>query len=286
MLISLNTKLIGLIGNPLGQSFSSYFQNETLRTLDLDYIYYPIEVENKNLEHVINGMRSMNFAGFAVTKPYKIEVLKYMDELDDDAKLIGSINTVVIENERLKGYNTDGKGLIRSFKHDLKLDLENNFFLSFGAGGTARAVCFELAKNNVSNINIVSISNSSLILAKELNNIYGDIAKGYSISNGDFDMEKIVSNSDILMNFTGLGMNNSINETCVNKDYIKSSHICFDATYNPKKTKFLIEAEEKGATILNGLNMLINQGAIQFQLWTNYKAPYQLMTNIINRIEA
>ena len=194
MLISLNTKLIGLIGNPLGQSFSSYFQNETLRTLDLDYIYYPIEVENKNLEHVINGMRSMNFAGFAVTKPYKIEVMKYMDELDCDAKLIGSINTVVIENERLKGYNTDGKGLIRSFKHDLKLDLENNSFLSFGAGGTARSVCFELAKNNVSNINIVSISNSSLILAKELNNIYGDIAKGYSISNGDFDMEKIVSN--------------------------------------------------------------------------------------------
>ena len=285
MLISLNTKLIGLIGKPLSQSFSSYFQNETLRTLDLDYIYYPIEVEHENLEHVINGMKSMNFVGFAVTKPYKIELLKYMDELDDMAKLIGSINTVVIENGLLKGYNTDGRGLIKSLKNDLKLDLENRSFLSFGAGGTARAVCFELAKNNVSNIKIVSISDSSLKLAKELNDVYGDISRGYSISNCNFDIGNIISDSDILMNLTGLGMDNSINETCVNKDYINSSHICFDATYNPAKTKFLLEAESKGATILNGLNMLINQGAIQFELWTNHEAPYQLMTNIINRIE-
>ncbi len=283
MNITVDTKLIGLIGMPLGQSFSSYFQNETFKKLEMDYIYYPIEVEETHLKDVVNGMRYMNFAGFGVTKPYKVEILRYLDEIDTLAQKMGSVNTVVITEGRLKGYNTDGQGCTKSLNIDAKVDTSNSVFASFGAGGTARAVCFDLAYKGAKKIYVISKSESAKKLAHELNDEFGEIAFGCKISEID-KISEIMQEAEVIMNFTGIGMGDTIGQSFIDPKLIKSTHLCFDATYNPSETAFLKDAISMGAKTINGLNMLVNQGALQFKLWTKEDEPYKVMRDIIAKI--
>ncbi len=144
-MITVDTKLIGLLGKPLRQSFSPRMQNEAYQAAGLDYLYYPIEVENDHLGDVVNGLRYMNYCGFAVTKPNKIQVIQYLDELDPLAKKMGSVNTVVNTDGKLKGYNTDGEGFVRSLLTQTNCCLNTSIFFCFGAGGAGRAMCSTLA---------------------------------------------------------------------------------------------------------------------------------------------
>ena len=148
-MITVNTKLIGLLGYPLKQTFSPQMHNEIFRKLKLDYLYFPIVVEDDKLEVVMEGIRNMNFVGFNVTKPYKIKILNYLNELDTLAEEIGSVNTVVIKDSKLIGYNTDGEGFIRALFNKTNINISKNIFFIVGAGGASRAISFTLARKGV-----------------------------------------------------------------------------------------------------------------------------------------
>jgi shikimate dehydrogenase len=286
--ITVDTKLIPLLGKPLRQSFSPRMQNCAYTKLNIDACYFPLEVENDHLESVVNGLRWMNSPGFAVTKPNKVEVLKYLDELDELAEKMGAVNTVVNTNGKLKGYNTDGIGAVTSLI-DNGVVVENSNFFCLGAGGAGRAMCYTLAYKGANKIYISSLSDSGQVLADDLNKSFGkNIA--YACRSCDQDsVKKFVLDSDVLLNNAGIGMYPNVDETWIDKNELKNlpkKPICFDATYNPLQTQFLKDAQECGLKTINGIGMVINQGAEQIKLWMGIEDSLPYLEAEIQKIIA
>lgn len=283
--ITVNTKLIGLLGMPLGQSFSPACQNAVYEEMGWDLCYIPIEVPQK--EHfgkVISGLRHLNFAGFAVTKPYKVEIMQYLDEIDDLAQKIGSCNTVAIgEGGKLKGYNTDGIGAIRSMEEEANVTFAGTSFFCFGAGGTGKSVCLEIASRKPKCIYISSRSPLCEELAEHINKMYPGTCKAVYAAETEA-VHQAAGTVDVIMNLSGLGMASHLDETPVDKSVFQSRQLCFDATYNPAKTRFLKEAEQAGCRILNGLGMMVYQGTRQMDIWTGNPEPVESMKRHLKQI--
>ena len=274
MKVDINTKMITLIGTPLGQSFAARMQNAGYEAAGLNMIYFYTEADNEHLADIVNGIRYMNFAGFAVTKPNKVKVLQYLDELDPLCEKMGASNTVVKTPEgKLVGYNTDGIGFYTSITEEGGVKVDQSVFFCFGGGGAGRAICSVLAYNGARKIYITDLYEDC---AKELVN---DINKNFApvaefVPHGEFSK---LAACNVIINASGVGMGKSIGQSPVPKEYIQSSQFCFDACYNPDKTQFLLDAEEKGCKILNGLGMSLYQGVAQVELWTGKKGPVEAM---------
>lgn len=282
------TKLIALLGTPLGQSFSPRMQNEAYAAMGFDAHYFPLECDNTLIgNNIANIKKDDSFAGFAVTKPNKEFAVQFMDEMDSLAEKMGTINTVVRSADgKLKGYNTDGYGATKSLQLE-GVDFENSTFFVWGAGGTGKSVCFTMAHMGAKKMYICSRSEKCEVLAKDLNEKFGrEVAVAIRQANHD-EVVKAAQTCDVLMNLSGLGMRGHEGETVIEKENIKPNQICFDATYNPLKTQFLLDAEAQGCKIINGLGMVIYQGARQIELWAGVeKAPVEQMTETINQIVA
>ena len=281
MQIDINTRFITLIGKPLSQSFAARMQNAGYRSSDYNMVYFYTEADESHLGEIINGIRHMPaFAGCAVTKPNKVEVMQYLDDFDPLCKKIGSSNTVVkTEGGLLIGYNTDGYGALRSLKEE-GCEIKGKTMFSFGAGGTGRSVCFELADEGAKKIYISSRSEACEELCKELETFYPGVCVPVRAAD-EAGIAKALAETDIVLNLSGTGMRGKEDTTCVDKKYLRPEHICFDATYNPPETRFLREAKEAGCKkTINGLDMSLYQGLRQIQLWTGGKcAPLEAMRN-------
>ena len=279
MPVSIKTKMVALLGKPLSQSYAARMQNAAYKAAGIDMVYFYSEVENDHLPDVVNGIRYMNFAGFAVTKPNKVEVMKYVDEKDPLCEKMNASNTVVIlPDGKLKAYNTDGIGFIRALKEEKpNINIENSTFFCIGAGGAGRAISSALAYYGAKKIYITNRTLSKAeTLVDDINRNFAPVAELVDLGDTVLLKEKI-KESDVVMNNTGLGMISSPDETPVPKEYLRSGQLCFDATYNPAKTRFLIEAEEMGCSIMNGLGMSLYQGAEQIELWSGKAAPIEAM---------
>jgi len=274
MKIDINTKMITLLGTPLKQSFAARMQNKGYEKSGLNMVYFYTEVDNDHLADVINGIRYMNFAGFAVTKPNKIKVLEYLDELDPLCRKMGSCNTVVkTEDGKLVGYNTDGIGFYTSLIEEAKIRLEDNVFFCIGSGGAGRAMCSAIAYYGAKKIYITDYYDASAkSLVDDINTNFSPVAE--FVPYGDYSK---VNESTVVINASGIGMGKTIGQNPLPKEYIKENQLYYDACYNPLKTQFLLDAEEKGCTVLNGLGMSLYQGAQQIKLWTGKQAPVDAM---------
>lgn len=278
LIINTNTKLTGLIGYPLIQSYSPVMQNTAFQECKLNKIYIPIEVEPNNLETVVKGITKMNFDGFNITKPYKIDIIKYLDEIDEYASLIGAVNTVKISNGIIKGYNTDGTGFLRSFKENTGTNIEGKNVFILGSGGAARAVAITMALNKAEKIYISNRTYEKAIsLASDVKKSGNCIAIPMEYK----EMEKAINDSHVLINTTSVGMFPNIDESPLNKNLLNETLIVCDIVYNPLKTRLLKDAEEKGCKIVPGLSMLVYQGAEAFEIWTDMKAPIDIMFKVV-----
>lgn len=287
MPVNINTKMITLLGKPLSQSYAARMQNAAYRAMKLNMLYFYTEVENDHLQDVVNGIRHMNFAGFAVTKPNKVEIMKYVDEVDPLCEKMNASNTVVIKEGRLIAYNTDGIGFLRSLREEAPaLNLSESTFFCLGAGGASRAICSVLAFNDAKKIYISSRTTSKAKeLVDDINAKFKPIAELIDFDDKELLKEKLAT-SDVVMNNTGLGMTGSTDKTPIDKEFFRPGQLCFDATYNPTKTRFLLEAEEMGCKIINGLGMSLYQGAEQIKLWSGQDVSIDAMrvelTNILS----
>lgn len=276
MKINTETKLLGLLGHPLGQSLSPLMHNAAFNDLSLNKLYIPIEVLPENLETVVKGISKMNFEGFNITKPYKIEIMKFLDETDEYANCIGAVNTVTIKNGILKGYNTDGIGFLKSFEKNTGTNIEGKNIFILGSGGAARAISMTLAINKAKKIYICNRTfEKASLLSEEIDNYAGKCSTAILMSYEE--MKKAINDSDILINCTSIGMLPNIDETPLDKRLLNKNLIVCDAIYNPRKTKLIKEAEEIGCKTVTGLDMLVYQGIEAFELWTETKAPVDLM---------
>ena len=270
--IDINTKFITLLGKPLGQSFAARMQNRGYEAAGLNMKYFYTEVENDHLGDVVNGLRYMNFAGFAVTKPNKVEVLKYLDELDPLCAKMGSSNTVVKKGDKLIGYNTDGIGFYTAITKD-GVDTKDCTVFCFGAGGVGRAMCSVLAYYGVKKLYITDYFDTAA------QSVVDDISKNFAPVAAFVAFKDVskVSECNMVMNASGIGMAPHLGETPLPEEYVRKDVYYFDACYNPDKTQFLLNAEKAGAKFLNGLSMSLYQGTEQIRLWTGEDAPEDAM---------
>ena len=275
-MVTVDTKLISLLGYPLKQTFAPRMFNETFKKLNMDYFYFPIEVENDKLEAVVNGIRCMNYAGFNVTKPNKIKILDYLDELDELAEKIGSVNVVVIREGRLKGYNTDGIGFVQALRDETDMDLSGNTFFIFGAGGASRALSTTLADQGAKKLYVIDkIDRASASLVNDINAKIRACAEFIAFENAP--VQQLLQKSNVLVNASGVGMYPHLENTPVDKKFLFKDLLVYDITYNPLKTRLLLDAEEVGCKTMNGIGMVINQGIKGFTLMTGMPEPTEIM---------
>jgi shikimate dehydrogenase len=271
MRLSARSKFIIIVGDPVSHSLSPAMHNAAYEKLSIDdqFVYLGANVKVNNLKEVILAMRVMeNFHGLTCTIPHKVEVLKYLDWVDEKAKKIGAVNTVVKKNGLLCGYNTDWLGAVIPLEKITSL--KGKKVLVLGAGGAARAIVYGLKEKGA----LVYILNRTLEKAKNL-------AKEFKAKVLNFNRQKEVSNFDIIINATSVGMEPLVNETPINPSFLKKNQIVFDIVYNPKETKLLKEAKKKGAKIIFGFEMLLYQGVAQFEIYTGKKAPIEVMREVL-----
>lgn len=274
-MIDINTRFITLIGTPLSQSFSARMQNKGYEAAGLNMCYFYTETGQEHLKEIIDGIRYMpSFAGCAVTKPNKVEVLQYLDELDPLCDKMQACNTVKrTEDNRLIGYNTDGIGFYKSIEEETDFVIRDSVSYVLGAGGAGRAIASALAFQGAGKIYISDKNEESArFLAEDINKNFAPVAVFAPF--GDYSC---LPECGLVINATGIGMGSSVGRSPLPKDVIRPEMLCFDACYNPAKTQFLMDAEEQGAKILNGLGMCLYQGVAQIEIWTGKRAPVEAM---------
>lgn len=269
------SELVGVFGYPVAENPTIVMQEAAFKALGLDYRYLTIEVNPEDLETAIAGMKAMNFKGINLTIPHKVTVLNYLDEVAEDAALMGAVNTVVNEGGLLIGENTDGKGFIKALVLDGGTDPEGKSFLVMGAGGAARAICVELALNGAQKITVVSRREEQ---GRALVNLVNDHTQTKAEWFSWTQAYVIPADTDVVVNATPIGLYPDVDPKA-NIDYDSITHkmIVCDVIPNPPQTAFLKEAQKRGAKTLDGLSMLVYQGAIGFRLWTGQEAPIEVM---------
>lgn len=275
-----HTVLTGLLGSPVAHSISPMMHNEGFRQLDLDYVYLCFDVGTDNLKTAVEGLKVMGVRGFNCTMPDKNLMCELADELSPAARMIGAVNTVLNENGKLTGYNTDGIGYMKAVK-DAGHDIIGKKMTLLGAGGAATAVCVQAALDGVAEINVFSIRDQFFDRAQKL---VDTINKETSCKASLYDFEdetilkQSIDNSHILTNGTSVGMAPNV-DNCIIKDksFLHEGLIVSDVIYNPRETKLLNMAKECNCSTFNGLYMLLYQGAEAFKIWTGQEMPVEII---------
>lgn len=273
-----HTRLGCLLGTPVSHSISPMMHNEAFRILGLDCVYLCFDTKNADLKTMVQTLKEMNVYGFNLTMPDKERILPYLDELSPAARMIGAVNTVKNEDGRLIGHNTDGIGYMQSVK-DTGYDATTGPMTLLGAGGAASSIAIQAALDGVPVLHIVNRRGRSWDNALRLADLINentsckadvtDIAKGVAV-------KACIKDSLLLTNATSIGMApntdaSPVQDTsCFHPDLLVS-----DIIYNPRRTKLLLEAQDAGCRISNGMYMLLYQGAAAFQIWTGKEMPVE-----------
>jgi shikimate dehydrogenase len=275
-MIDSRTTLYGVFGDPIGHSKSPLMMNRAFQECGLNAAYAAFHIEQGTLKEAIQGIRALRFRGLNVTIPYKVEVMSYLDELDESATVIGAVNTIVNENGKLIGYNTDGIGYVRSLNEETGLSLQGKRVLLIGAGGAGRGIGYALAKAGAS---MIWVSNRTLSKADELVEYISSLTVAKSIA--PEAIAGIIDEVDLVVNNTSLGMHPNINEIPLDPNLLHAKLVVSDIIYTPMETRLLKEARARGALTHGGLGMFIYQGAYAFEYWTGRDAPIQAMREIV-----
>jgi len=272
-------ELIGVFGHPVSENPTVVMHEAAFKTLNLNWRYLTIEVYPADLENAMKGLRAFNMKGINLTIPHKVEVLKYLDIVKPDAALMGAVNTVVRAGDKLIGENTDGKGFMHALTEDAKVDPKGKKVVILGAGGAARSITVELALAGAQSILIV---NRSPERGRALSELLASKTQASSVFAEWKGICSIPAGTDILVNATSIGLSPNIHDKPnVDYDSIRAGMIVCDVIPAPV-TPFLNEARERGAQIVDGLGMLVYQGAIGFKLWTGLDAPVKEMHHALS----
>jgi len=264
------TVITGLVGSPAMHSVSPHMHNAAFHAANQNCVYLPFDVKDLRgfVEQMVNPESrelDWNLRGLSITAPHKVEVMKYLDWIDPEADKIGAVNTIVLENEQLLGYNTDVQGFIEPLKRRMG-SLEGTRAAVIGAGGAANAVIFALQRHGV----------DIDLYARDLQKA-SDLSNKFNISSKPLESARFAG-TDIVVNTTPLGSFGAhVNESPASVDQLRGSRLVYDLVYNPIETRFLQQAREAGCEVLGGLEMLVAQAQLQFKIWTNTDASYELM---------
>ncbi len=276
MKIKGTTKITGVFGYPVSHSLSPVFQNAAFDSLSLDFVYIPFEVKHAFIKEAIEAIRFLNFRGINLTIPHKKDGYYLVDELDEEAKHLKVVNTIKNEDGKLIGYITDGSGFVRSIKEDGKVELKNKNVYLLGAGGAGWAISGAIVKEKIRKL---LITNRTMEKAIAIKNHLKENFNFTSVELIDFENRNGINfqDIDIIINTTSVGMEEG-DIILIKEEKIKKNIFIYDIIYN-RKTELIKTAEKLNLPHLNGLSMLVYQGAISFEIWTGKKAPIDIMKN-------
>ena len=278
------TKIIGIIGKNIENSLSPLIHNQIILKYSLNFCYLPFKVTENDLSQAIQGIRALSIKGVNVTFPYKEKVIEFLDEVEESARRIGAVNTIVNNKGILTGYNTDIIGFKKSLQEDEKFTIKEKKAVIFGAGGAARAVVCALLEEGIEEI---CIFNRTLEKAKKIKQNLSSFFPKSRISVFPLEEEGLkdkIEKTHLLVNTTSLGMAPRVDNTPLsNEKLFHPNLLVYDLIYHPEKTLFLKQAERVGANVINGLPMLVYQGIESFYLWTGLKPEGEEVLEIIKR---
>lgn len=266
-------KIFGVIGDPIEHSISPIMQNAAFDKMKMDCIYLAFHVKAKDVKEAVFGAKSLGISGLNVTIPHKVRVMDLLD-CDPLAKKIGAVNTIDLSTNM--GYNTDGLGAKKALEAH-NVDVFEKKVVLVGSGGAAKAISFQLAIDGAE-ITIVNRTKSKAI----------DIAKSIDSKKvcgvGLDELSANVKDADILINSTSVGMYPNVDDSLLTQEMIHSGLVVFDVVYNPIETKLLKEAKKAGAKTIDGVMMLVHQGAESFRIWTGDKPPVDEMEKAVRGV--
>ncbi len=275
------TRLLGLLGNPVEHSVSPQLHNTLSVLLGIDAVYIPLKVESDRLGEMVEGLKAGNFSGFNVTIPFKEDILKYVDHITDEVRLVGSANTVLNKAGVLYASNTDADGFARAFEEETGNDFQGKKVLILGAGGTTRSLAAKIASKGAKSLHILNRT------VKKAEDIASMVRSRYDTpcEAGEFEdkaaLAGILKASDIIVNTTSIGLYPKMEESPLGDHLILDSRqIVYDVIYNPAKTKLLRQAESFGCKTANGLGMLFYQGILAYETWMGIKIPGEILKEL------
>ncbi|MBN2898544.1 MAG: shikimate dehydrogenase [Clostridia bacterium] len=279
-MITGTTKLMCLLGNPVDHSLSPAIHNELCRLNGFDGVYAAFSPEKESLEAAIMGLKSLGCIGFNVTYPYKEAVVPFLDEIHEDAEILKAVNTVVIQNDTLIGYNTDVFGFEQLLVKN-NVDVKGQTVCILGTGGASRAVAVSFKNLGAKKIDFYSREIQENAFIEQLKS-FCDVEQ---VTYDFFDIKK--PTYSVIVNGTPLGMGAYKNKSAIEPENLMMSTVLIDLIYNPEKTKLLTNAGERGYNIINGYDMLYYQGLKAFEYWTDIYRDYysDIKTLLINRTE-
>ncbi|GAE31668.1 shikimate dehydrogenase [Alkalihalobacillus hemicellulosilyticus] len=268
--------IFGLLGHPVGHSMSPLIHNDAFISLGMEAEYHAFDVTPELLKEAVAGIRALGIIGCNVTVPHKVAVMKYLDEIDEQAQLIGAVNTIVNDNGRLIGYNTDGKGYVESLL-ELEPVLSEKRVLIIGAGGAARGIVTALLGRGIASL---TITNRTIEKAKP----FKKLAETFDTRTVLMTREEAESKAkefDVIINTTSVGMSPHIEQSPFSLENISDHVVVSDLIYNPIETALLKDARKRGAKTLNGVGMFVNQAALSFEQWTGQKPNREKMKQLV-----
>lgn len=275
MEITGKTYITGVMGYPVKHSLSPVFQNAAFAALGIDCVYIPMEVAPLDLGKAIEGIKALRFMGVNLTIPHKKAVLKYLDEISEESRILGVVNTVINNGGKLKGDITDGSGFISSLRNDGGFNPRGKKVFIFGAGGSSYAISGALVKEGIEHLYICNrTAEKALLLKKHLSKNMGF----NEVETVPFEQRhdvKYWQGTHLLVNTTSMGMQEG-DGMPVEEERLNRLQFVYDIVYN-RTTALLKSAERQGIPCLGGISMLIYQGAVSFELWTGQKAPVDAM---------
>ena len=262
-------KSFAVIGDPINHSLSPNIHSAAFRELNLDSSYIGYRIPKGELESGVEGLKKIKISGFNVTIPHKVEMMKYLDKMDESCSIIGAVNTVVNNEGVLKGYNTDMDGFLEPLKKR-NISIQDKKILLIGAGGAARAIIAGMSKEKAER---VDIANRTTKNAEKLS----EFATRIELSTNVKKIEEIknLQNYDIIINSTSLGLKNELSP--ISFEQINQDSVIYDIVYSPMNTDFIKKAKDKKLEVIYGYEMLLGQATRAFELWHGMKAPYNAM---------
>lgn len=265
-----------MIGFPVAHTFSPAMLNAAFRHLDMNAVYFPFEVHPGRLAEGVKGLASIGVKGFNVTIPHKRAVMEFLDSVSDEGKVIGAVNTVFVDGDKLGGKNTDGRGFVRALEHDLGFKLGGKIMFIMGSGGAGRAIGVMSAIQGAAEIRIADIDHGK---AQDLvDTINSKLRPGLcrTVRLGSDELKAALEDVHLFVDATPLGLKPG-DDASIDVGWLNPEAVVYDLVYNPSVTRLISDAGAAGMRAENGMGMLLHQGAIAFELWTGKDAPIDVM---------
>ncbi|HST29942.1 MAG TPA: shikimate dehydrogenase [Chthoniobacterales bacterium] len=274
---------LGVFGDPVGHSLSPQMQNAALKHDKIDAQYVRFHISPNELAEALNRVRDLQFIGVNLTLPHKVTAPGLIDWLDDDAKQIGAINVIKVENGKARGFNTDGRGFTRAIREEFAVDLRDLRVLILGAGGAARAIALECAKSRCERLVIANgtVEKGEQLAGKlrsffEGPKVFGPVPRLQAIPWDEKAFRFQIANVDLVINATPVGLKPG-DPSPLSSRLLAPHLMIYDTIYSRKPTPLVSAAIEAGARAANGLSMLLHQGAFAFEIWFERAAPVEVM---------